>query len=89
MRFGRVVGVGVGGRGVRGGIVGGGCVGWRVGGVVVRWRLGVGRNRDVVYTSTETTEGEVGQDSLQHEKRNTQVGSGAPNIFTPNNQSFT
>lgn len=70
MRLGRVVGVGVGGRGVRGGIVGGGCVGRRVGGVVVRWRLGVGRNR-VVYTSTETTEGEVGQDSLQHEMKNT------------------
>lgn len=65
VRLGHVAGVGVGGWGVRSGVVGGGCVGRRVGGVVIRWRLGVGRTGGVVYTSTETTKGEVGQDSLK------------------------
>lgn len=65
MRLGHVAGVGVGSWGVRGGVVGGGCVRRRVGGVVIWCRLGVGRDGGFVYTSTETTKSEVGQDSLK------------------------
>lgn len=56
----------IGGGGVWRGVVGGGGIGRRVRRVFIGRLLGIGRDGDVVTTATETTEGEVGQNSLQN-----------------------
>lgn len=61
--IGSVSGGGVSSRGVGGGVVGGGGVCWRVGGVVIRWWFCIGRDGNFIYTSAETSQSKVGQDS--------------------------
>lgn len=58
-----VRGRGVSGRGVGGGVVGGGGIGWRVRGVEVWGRLRVGWDGNVMNATTETAQGEIGQDA--------------------------
>ncbi len=68
LHFGHTAGIGcVSGRGVSSGVVGGGGIGRRVGGVEIWWRLCVGWDGNFIDATAETTQGKIGQDSLQNE----------------------